>query len=378
MLSNSKISRVSFLERVGSYDVKKKIQITLGLVIGIFLMWFLFRDTDWGEVGNALRGANLAWLLLGMVFILLGFVVRIWRWGYIVNPVTPVSFWHLFSATQIGFLGNFVLPARIGEVIRALTLSRSQNIPFPKTIAFVALDRLTDLFGLVAVFLVSLLVFNPTEDVYLPEEFRNLYSGAISREMIRGTVSMLTVVMLSGVVLLVILFAKQDLFLALSDAVLGRISKRLADFVHRLFAHFAEGMQVLTSFKNLAKATGVSLLLWGTFALSQASIYAAFHVKVPWYTPFVVLSLLSIFISIPGPPGFIGPFHAGIVGGLILVVPEINVNAARAIAIFAHLYNLVPIIIIGMICLSFERLGLRELSRESEKLEGDVLIENQE
>ncbi|HOH29146.1 MAG TPA: lysylphosphatidylglycerol synthase transmembrane domain-containing protein, partial [Candidatus Hydrogenedentes bacterium] len=222
--------------------MKKKIQILLGLIIGVFLMWFLFRDTDWGEVWKALRDANLAWLLLGMVFILLGFLVRIWRWSYIVNPVTPVSFWHLFSATQIGFLGNFVLPARIGEVIRALTLSRSQNIPFPKTVAFVALDRLTDLFGLVAVFLVSLLVFNPTEDVYLPEEFRNLYSGAISREMIRGTVSMLTVVMLSGVVLLVILFAKKNLFLALSDAILGRISKKLATFVHRLFEHFAEGM----------------------------------------------------------------------------------------------------------------------------------------
>ncbi len=335
-------------------------------------MWFLFRDTDWGEVWNALRGANLAWLLLGLFFILLGFVVRIWRWGYIVNPVTPVSFWHLFSATQIGFLGNFILPARIGEIIRALALSRSQGIPFPTTVAYVALDRLTDLFGLVAMFSMTLLVFNPLEDVYLPEEFRYLYSGPISREMIRGAVVTLTVVMLTGVALVIILFAKKEMFLALSDAILGRISKRLADFAHHLFEHFAAGMQVLTSFGNLAKATGVSLLLWGTFALSQASIYAAFHIQVPWYTPFVVLSLLSIFISIPGPPGFIGPFHAGVVGGLILVVPEVNVNTARAIAIFAHLYNLIPIVLIGMICLSFERLGLRELSREGEKLEAET------
>ena len=149
--------------------MKKNIQIILGLLIGVFLMWFLFRDTDWNEVWAALRKAHIGWLALGLFFILLGFVVRIWRWGYIVNPVTPVSFWHLFSATQIGFLGNFVLPARIGEVIRALALSRSQNIPFPKTVAYVALDRLTDLFGLVAVCIVTLIVFNPTQDVYLPE-----------------------------------------------------------------------------------------------------------------------------------------------------------------------------------------------------------------
>lgn len=356
--------------------MKKKLQIILGLIIGVFLMWFLFRDTDWDEVWLALRGARIGYLMLGLFFILLGFVVRIWRWSYIVNPVTPVSFWHLFSATQIGFLGNFVLPARIGEIIRALTLSRSQHIPFPKTVAFVALDRLTDLFGLVAVFLITLVTFHPTRDIYLPEEFQNLYAGPISRDMIRGTVIVLTLALLAGVTLLVVLFAKKNFFLGLSDAILGRISKRLADFAHGLFEHFAEGMQVLTSLGNLAKATGVSLLLWGTFALSQVAIYTAFNVQAPWYTPFVVLSLLSVFISIPGPPGFIGPFHAGVVGGLILAVPDVNVNAARAIAIFAHLYNLIPIVIIGVICLSFERLELRELSREGEKLEAEISSEN--
>ena len=349
--------------------MKKKIQIAVGIVIGVFLMWFLFKDTDWIEVWQALRTANLAWLMFGLLIILVSFLVRIWRWGYIVNPVTPVPFWHLFSATQIGFLGNFVLPARVGELIRALALTRSQKIPLPKTMAFVALDRLTDLFGLVAIFFVTLVVFHPTEDVFLPEELRNLYAGPISRSMIRGALYSMTAALVVGVVILMILFAKKDMFLAISDAILGRVNKRLADFVHHLFAHFAEGMQVLTSFGDLAKASGVSLLLWGSFAISQAAVYQAFQVDVPWYTPFIILSLLSVFISIPGPPGFIGPFHAGVVGGLILVNPDVNLNTARAIAIFAHLFNLIPIIIIGVICLSFERLELRELSRESKELE---------
>lgn len=331
-------------------------------------MWFLFRDTNWGEVWTSFMAANPLWLTLGLIAILLSFFIRIWRWGYIVNPVTPVSFWHLFSATQIGFLGNFILPARIGEVIRALALSRSQRIPFPKTMAYVAVDRLTDLFGLLAVFTITLLVFNPEKDLYLPQELQVLYDGPISREMIRGSVYAITSVMLAGVALMMILFAQKDRFLALSDAVLGRLSVRLAEWVHHIFEHFAEGMQVLTSFRDLAKASGVSLLLWATFALSQAAVYKAFNVDAPWYTPFVILSLLSVFISIPGPPGFIGPFHAGIVGGLILANPDLNLNTARAIAIFSHLFNLIPIIVIGVICLSFERLGFRELTREGEEI----------
>ena len=356
--------------------MKKKLQIILGLIIGVFLMWFLFRDTDWDEVWLALRGARIGYLMLGLFFILLGFVVRIWRWSYIVNPVTPVSFWHLFSATQIGFLGNFVLPARIGEIIRALTLSRSQHIPFPKTVAFVALDRLTDLFGLVAVFLITLVTFHPTRDIYLPEEFQNLYAGPISRDMIRGTVIVLTLALLAGVTLLVVLFAKKNFFLGLSDAILGRISKRLADFAHGLFEHFAEGMQVLTSYKDLAKASGVSLLLWTIFGMMQICFYKSFNLEMPWYTPFVILSVLAVFISIPGPPGFIGPFHAGIIGGLILANPPVNLNAARAMAIMGHLINLIPLVVIGVICLSFEKMDLRELNRESEEMEQDKELQN--
>lgn len=348
--------------------MKQKIQIILGCAIGLFLLWYLFKDTDWPEVWQAFSTAHPGWLIMAMLVFLAGFMIRIWRWSYIVNPVVKVPFWRLFTATQIGFMGNFVLPARIGEVIRAVALSRSRNIPLPKTMAFVAVDRMTDLFGLVAVFIITLIVFRPVRDVYLPEDLRNLYDGPISQSMIRSAVYAMTVLLVAGTAVMMALFARKDFFLALSDAVLGRVSARLARLAHRLFEHFAEGMQVLTSARDLTKATSVSLLLWASFALAQLFMYRAFGLDMPWYTPFVVLSLLSVFISIPGPPGFIGPFHAGVVGGLILVAPDVNLNIARAVAIVAHLFNLLPIVIIGVICLSFERLDFLELSRKSEKI----------
>ncbi len=349
--------------------MKKKIQIVAGMVIGIVLLWYLFKDTDWAEVWQILRAAKLGWLVLALLIVISSFFIRVWRWSYIVNPVVPVPFWRLFTATQIGFLANFVLPARAGEVIRALTLTRSRNIPFGKTMAFVAVDRVTDLFGLFVVFLITLIVFRPTRDVYLPEDLRSLYAGPISGGMIRGAVFSVTAALVTIVAAMILLLAQRELILKISDAILGRISQRLALFTRNLFEHFTEGMHVLTSYMDLAKATAVSLLLWGTFALVQVCAYKAFALDVPWYTPFVILSLLSVFISIPGPPGFIGPFHAGIVGGLILANPEVNMNAARAIAIIGHLFNLLPVVIIGVICLSFERIELRELSRQSEAME---------
>jgi glycosyltransferase 2 family protein len=349
--------------------MKKKIQIVIGIIIGAVLLWYLFKDTDWREVWLIVRSAHIGWMLLGVGVLIASFFIRVWRWGYIVNPVVSVPFWRLFSATQIGFMANFILPARAGEVVRALVLTRSRNIPFGKTMAFVAVDRVTDLFGLLAVFLITLVAFRPKQDVYLPEDLQYLYDGPISAAMIRGSLASMTALLVGIVSIMLLLMVCKKHILRISDAVLGRISTRLADFAHNLFEHFTEGMQVLTSYKDLAKATGASLVLWATFCLIQVCFYKTFGLEMPWYTSFVITSLLAVFISIPGPPGFIGPFHAGIIGGLILANPEVNLNAARAMAIMGHLINLIPLVVIGVICLSFEKMDLRELNRESEEMD---------
>ena len=356
--------------------MKKKVQIGVGIIIGAVLLWYLFKDTDWNEVWWVLRSAHIGWMLLGVGVLIVSFFIRVWRWGYIVNPVEPVSFWRLFSATQIGFMANFILPARAGEVVRALVLTRNSNIPFGKTMAFVAVDRVTDLFGLLVVFLITLFVFHPEKDVYLPQDLQNLYAGPISGNMIRAAVFSMTAALVGIVSMMLMLIVCKKLILRLSDAILGHISTRLAEFARNLFEHFTEGMQVLTSYKDLAKASGVSLLLWTIFGMMQICFYKSFNLEMPWYTPFVILSVLAVFISIPGPPGFIGPFHAGIIGGLILANPQVNLNAARAMAIMGHLINLIPLVVIGVICLSFEKMDLRELNRESEEMEQDKELQN--
>ncbi len=108
--------------------MKKAVQIIVGLVIGALLLWWVFRDTDWAEVGTALGAVHWGWLAVATLFVLFSFITRILRWRYIVRTAKPVSFRSMFSATQIGFMANFILPGRAGEVIRALVLSRGRPI----------------------------------------------------------------------------------------------------------------------------------------------------------------------------------------------------------------------------------------------------------
>ncbi len=346
--------------------MQRRIQIVLGLVIGATLVWWLFKDTNWGAVFSALRSANWGWMVVSVCFVLLGFVTRVWRWHYIVSSDRKVPFARLFNATQIGFLANFVLPARMGEPIRALVLSRSTGLPFSKTFAFVAIDRVTDTAGLAVLLCLTAATFHPAQPIRLPADLQNLYSGEISQVLVRGAAEMAALGMVAIISGMFLVYFQRERAVRWCDTIVGLFSKALARKAAGLVGHFTEGMAAMGKPAQLGRAVLVSLLLWSTFLLSQWTLFKGMHLDLPWHAPFVTLSLLAIFISVPGPPGFVGPFHAAIVAGLLLVSPGINIDVARATAILAHLVNLVPVVAVGVWCLSTEKMSLRELKQESE------------
>ncbi len=349
--------------------MKKWLQIVLGLVLAVALVWWIFRDTNWGELLKALRSMRVSWLLVAVIAVFASFVTRVLRWGYIVRTAKPVPFWNLFSATQIGFLANFTLPARAGEVIRALVLSRSSSLPVPKCLAFVALDRVTDVFGLITVLFVSALTFHPENSAELAAGVLPVWAMKLLDPTLIDQAMRTAALLLVGLVgVFIVIYVKQELVLRISDALFGKISFALAARARELFQHFADGLHVFRSKRDMAKALAFSLLTWGLFAVTYHALLMAFDLPVPWYASFLLLSLVAVVISIPGTPGFVGQFHAAVFAGIFLTAPGTNPDVARAVAIVAHLFNLVPVVLVGLYCLYHDHMGLLELRRESTQI----------
>jgi uncharacterized membrane protein YbhN (UPF0104 family) len=278
----------------------------------------------------------------------------------------------MFSATQIGFLANFTLPARLGEVIRAVVLTRLTKIPFSKTFAMVALDRVTDLFGLIAIMLVGLIAYQPTEDVVIPAAtFGTDADRVLPYEFYRMGASSAFLTILGIVAAFVILFVKRNLLLRISDAVVGAVSKRLSGRLHGIIDHFADGLYIFRSPLDMTKAIALSIAVWGCAVLMLLGLYAAYGIDCPWHTAFVMQTLIAIFIAIPGPPGLIPQFTFPIVVGLVMLVPDIDPDRAKAFAIVTYIMNLLPLIVTGVYALRVERLGLIELGRQGTRLSGD-------
>lgn len=343
------------------------VQGLVGLILGAALIWLLFRGTDWSAVIRAFSAMDLFWTLVAGLLVVASFYVRVIRWQCIVGAFEQVAYPRLFYATQIGFLANFVLPARLGEIIRALVLNRTAGVPVSRGLSYVAADRVADMTGLAVVFGVFAWVY-PVElvgSLPLPGEWRAVYGPLLTPDQVRRVFRSILVVLVTAPVALAAAHCSAPWLIRFVEQQVGQRWPKGAQVLERMIRRLAEGLSVARCPQHLAGTLAANLALWGIFLLTHAALFRAFGLRLPWYAAFVTLSLLALFISVPGPPGFVGPFHAGIMCGLILADPAVPLDTARALAIAGHLVNLILVLAFGLWSLWCEGIALTELRREA-------------
>src|SRR5690349_5334721 len=113
------------------------------LTIG--LLWWFFRTPDARAVWRAMMAARLSFVLLAVLVTLQTYAIRTWRWQALLIPVGHARFGPAFRTTVIGFTATFLLPGRVGEVLRPYLLARQEGFKVPSTFATILVERLLDL-----------------------------------------------------------------------------------------------------------------------------------------------------------------------------------------------------------------------------------------
>ncbi|UCC43748.1 MAG: flippase-like domain-containing protein, partial [Candidatus Zixiibacteriota bacterium] len=73
--------------------------IIIGLSISVCSLWYIFSDTDPGELWTALKAPNYWWLLPNLFFVVFAMYQRAFRWKYMLAPIKKVTFPRLLAAT---------------------------------------------------------------------------------------------------------------------------------------------------------------------------------------------------------------------------------------------------------------------------------------
>ena len=116
-----------------------------GIAVSVLAITWLASHFDFSDVATALGRANPVVLAPLPFLVLLSFLLRAQRWRVIVEHEPPVRFWPSFRALMIGYLLNNLLPARAGDLARALELGRTESISRTKVLATLVTERTAEL-----------------------------------------------------------------------------------------------------------------------------------------------------------------------------------------------------------------------------------------
>lgn len=334
--------------------MKRTLKLTLGIVISALFLYLVFRGVDLSRLWDHVSRANGFWLLGAAGATIYANWVRAQRWDHFFRHLKRISVYSLFRSTMIGLAANNVMPLRVGEAVRAYSISKKEDLSFATAFTTVLLERMFDM--VTVLLLLALAMFL----VPIP-------AGA--DQQIATAVRILAIVSSAGIGVIVFLFFRQELMVRWVEACLGWLPDRAADPLRSLFHAFIAGLEALTDRRQLLYLFGYSLWLWIWFIVSFWFGAKSLSLEVTHGVPLLQASLLgvvlvAVFIMIPAAPGFVGTFQAGCVVALsVFAVPK---EEALSFSILIHAVQFMTVNLIGALCFVREGISLREIQRAEE------------
>jgi uncharacterized protein (TIRG00374 family) len=311
------------------------------------LAWFL-RDADLGDVWAQVRLARVDMLVSAFVAVILTYVIRAWRWRYLLRPIGPTRFRTAFRTTVIGFAALGVLPARAGDVLRPYLLARQEGLSAPAIFATVVMERVLDMIAVLA--MLAFFVWGVADDTML--------SVALLRPIQISSV-------IGGVIAVVLMLLMW--VLASHPERIGRMvftaarvmPHRLANRLAELARTFSSGFAVAREPRMLALAAAWSLPLWLAIAAEIWLVTMAFGIAMPFAGAFLLQALLVIGVAVPT-PGAVGGYHEAYRIGVTTFFRAPG-DTAVAAAIVTHAISYVPVVLTGIVFMVQDGLSVGRL-----------------
>lgn len=323
--------------------MKKKFGLVLSLLISILFLYLAFKKVNLKEVGALLLNTNLLYFAFTVLLTFIAFLLRALRWKILLNPLKKFPLSMVFNATMIGFMCNYTLPARAGELVRAYLIGSRGNISKSSAIATIVVERVLDVF--ILSFITAIIVFSFPVPIWL-----------------KRTGTIMALLNISIFIFLVSMHKKKSAFLKIIEKPLNILGKRIKEKVKTFLSAFIEGLNILKSLGNFLLVTVLSFVIWGITGLLLYVLFFSFPINLPVYAAYLDMIILTLGIMIPSTSGFIGTFQFFVKEGLIIFQVDPNIALSYSILLYASQFILV--VGIGLICLWLWSINFKSLKTD--------------
>lgn len=270
-----------------------------------------------------------------LVFVAVMSYFRGVRWRFLLRRVADVSRARVLRVSLVGFAAILLLPFRLGEFVRPAMLREKGKISFSAATGSVIADRIVDGLYLSTVLAIALFVV-PTVHP-LPEHIVGL---PVTTMQVRGYAAVTLAGFAGALATIAVYFFARRFAHRATIVVFGIFSKKLAERLAHEAERLADGLDVLRSPRDAAgflfettlywmtNAAGMWFLAWGCGLVHADGSAPTFGEACG------MMGMLGITILIPGPPGLLGIFQAGMFCGMSFYYPESVIREHGAVYAF--------------------------------------------
>ena len=313
---------------------KKVLQVVFPLLLGAFILVWVYRDFNFQRVGEVLTGGmDYGWIAVSLVFGVFANLFRGWRWRLALEPLGEYPRTsHCVYAIFISYASNLVIP-RVGEVTRCGVLSKYDGVSFSKSLGTVVSERMIDTLCVGLITGLVLLSQMPVFATFFAETGTNV--GRYAEVLTSGHFYL---IILCALAILVLGF-----FLIRNIALFAKLKG--------ILQNVWQGVVALKDIKHIPLYIIYTVGIWACYFLEFYLAFYAFgfsaHLGVSAGLVMFVVGTLAVIV--PTPNGA-GPWHFAVMTMMMLY--GVGKEDAGIFALLVHGIQTFLLILLGIYGLS--------------------------
>ncbi len=305
-------------------------------LIGFILLIYIFLKIDWHRFGSSIQNIQILPLVYAALLLIPLYILKSFRWKYLLS-IQKISY--SFKNTFLAFLSSnfiaFITPGRIGEVAKAFYVKDDLKISFAKSIPSVIIDRIYDMYILLAIGTIGLLNY------FSYENLSTAFWAVLLLFLILPIIFLWKSFML-----------KMVNILRLNNVKIMNIT--IFDFLHSFYTE----IKIMSSFKLF---TGILLTIaaYAVLFMSGLEIIKAINLNIDYITIAIFISIANILSFIPISISGIGTRDAS----LIYLFSLINYSKEEALVFSTLLFFIFFVIggLYGFICYLIKPINIKSI-----------------
>jgi len=318
----------------------------VGLLVSVVALWVLLHSVDLGSCATKLSRADPLPLLACLAVIVVEVALRSLRWCLLLPAPRhggSLRVTRIVPSLLVGYLGNAVLPARLGEPIRAYLVARREDLDAAEAFGSVVLERVVDTATLgVVAFVAAVAVHAP--------------SWIVETTAIAA--------LIGGIVTAGLVFIGPTPLIHVVRRIVGRssLATRVQPTLDRL-DDFARGIDRPGRSNAIVFAATISAVCWMLDATIFWLVARSIDAPLDPASALLVAAVTVLGTALPSAPGYVGTFD--LAASTTAQALGVSAAPALALAVLAHATTVLPTAGGGAISLVAMNVRLGRLATEA-------------